>query len=102
MRKEEIFVGIEKNFEKIERSVERNIDNNQIMMLISIIRKNINRNSYISIFDNKISSCTLFNKRNINLYINDEMGYIGMKREIKSEILYCIKQKIKNAKALVR
>ena len=56
----------------------------------------------MSIFDNKISSYTLFNKNNINLYTNDEMGYIGMRREIKNEILYCIKQKIKNAKALVR
>ena len=102
MRKEEIFIRIEKNFKKLERSVEINIDNNQIMMVISIIRKNINRNSYISIFDNKISSYTLFNKGNLNLYTNDEMEYIGMRREIKSEILYCIKQKIKNAKALVR
>ena len=72
------------------------------MLVISIIRKNINRNSYISIFDNEISSYTSFNKHNLNLYTNDEMGYIGMRREIKSEILYCIKQKIKNAKALVR
>ena len=56
----------------------------------------------MSIFDNKISSYTLFNKNNINLYTNDEMGHIGMRREIKNEILYCIKQKIKNAKALVR
>ena len=102
MCKEEIFIRIEKNFKKIERSFEINIDNNQIMMVISIIRKNINRNSYISIFDNKISSYTLFNKRNLNLYTNDEMGYIGMRREIKSEVLYCIKQKIKNAKAQVR
>ena len=68
------------------------------MMVISIIRKNINRNSYISIFDNTISSYTLFNKRNLNLYTHDEMGYIGMRREIKSEVLYCIKQKIKNTK----
>ena len=56
----------------------------------------------MSIFDNKISSYTLFNKNNINLYTNDEMGYIGMRREIKNEILYCIKQKIKNKKTLVR
>ena len=102
MRKEEIFIRIEKNFKKIERSVEINIDNNQIMLVIYIIRKNINRNSYISIFDNKISSYTLFNKRKMNLYTNDEIGYIGMKREIKSEIFYCIKQKIKNAKTQVR
>ena len=72
------------------------------MSVLSFIRKKINRNSYISICDNKISSYTLFNKRNINLYTNDEMGYIDMRREIKSQILYCIKQKIKNAKALVR
>ena len=37
----------------------------------------------MSIFDNKISSYTLFNKNNFNLYTNDEMGYIGMRREIK-------------------
>ena len=102
MRKEEIFIRIEKNFKNIERSVEINIDNNQIMLVLSIIRKNIKRNSYISIFDNKISSYTLFNKRNLNLYTNDEMGYIGMRREIKSDVLYCIKQKIKNAKAQVK
>ena len=86
----------------MERSVEINIDNNQIMLVLSIIRKNINRNSYISICDNKISSYTLFNKRNLNLYTNDEMGYIGMRREIKSEVLFCIKQKIKNTKTQVR
>ena len=102
MRKEKIFIRIEKNLKKLERSVEINIDNNQIMIVLSYIRKNINRNSYMSIFDNKISSYTLFHKNNINLYTNDEMGYIGMRREIKNEILYCIKQKIKNAKALVR
>ena len=102
MRKEEIFIRIEKKLKKLERSVEINIDNNQIMLVLSFIRKNIKRNSYISICDNKISSYTLFHKHNINLYTNDEMGYIGMRREIKSEILYCIKQKIKNAKALVR
>ena len=96
MRKEEIFIRIENIFQKLEWSVEINTDNNQIMLVLSFIRK------YISICDNKISSYTLFNKRNINLYTNDEMGYIGMRREIKSEILYCIKQKIKNAKALVR
>ena len=72
------------------------------MLVISIIRKNINRNSYISIFDNKISSYTLFNKRNLNLYTNDEMGYIGMNKLIKSEVLYCILQKKKNAKAQMR
>ena len=72
------------------------------MLVLFIIRKNIKRNSYISIFDNKISSYTLFNKRNLNLYTNDEMGYIGIRREIKNEVLYCIKQKIKNPKAQVR
>ena len=102
MRKEEIFIRIEKNLKKLERSVEINIDSNQIMLVLSNIRKNISRYSYISIFENKISSYTLFNKRNLNLYTNDEMGYIGMRREIKSEVLYCIKQKIKKAKALIR
>ena len=102
MRKEENFTRIEKNSKKIERSIETNIHNNQIMLELSYIRKNISRYSYMSIFDNKISSYTLFNKHNINLYTNDEMGYIAMRREIKSEVLYCIKQKIKNAKALVR
>ena len=102
MRKEEIFIRIEKNFKKIERSVEINIDNNQIMLVLSIIPKNIKRNSYVSIFDNKISSYTLFNKGNLNLYTNDEMEYIGMTRDIKSDVLYCIKQKIKNAKAQVK
>ena len=86
----------------MERSVEINIDNNQIMLVLSIIRKNIKRNSYVSIFDNKISSYTLFNKGNLNLYTNDEMEYIGMTRDIKSDVLYCIKQKIKNAKAQVK
>ena len=86
----------------MERSVEINIDNNQIMLVLSIFRKHINRNSYISICDNKISSYTLFNKRNLNLYTNDEMGYIGMRREIKKEVFYCIKQNIKNEKAQVR
>ena len=102
MRKEEIFIRIGKNFKKLERSVEINIDKNQIVIVLSYIRKNINRNSYMSIFDNEISSYTLFNKNNINLDTNDEMGYIGMRRETKKEILYCINQKIKNAKALVR
>ena len=37
MRKEEIFIRIEKNFKKIEWSVEINIDNNQIMLVLSII-----------------------------------------------------------------
>ena len=102
MRKEEIFIRIEKNFKKLERSVEINIDKNQIVIVLSYIQKNINRNSYMSIFDNEISSYALFNKNNINLDTNDEMGYIGMRRETKKEILNCINQKIKNAKALVR
>ena len=72
------------------------------MLVLSTIRKNISRYSYISIFDSKISIYTLFNKRNLNLYTNDEMGYIGMRRKIKSEVLHCIKQKMKNAKALIR
>ena len=72
------------------------------MLVLSIIRKHIEKKSYISICDNKISSYTFFNKRNLNLYTNDEQGYIGMRIEIKSEVLYCIKQKIKTAKALVR
>ena len=67
---------------KIERSAEININNNQIMLVISIIQKSINRNSYISIFDNKISSYTLFNKHNLNLCTNDEMEYVSMRREI--------------------
>ena len=63
------------------------------MLVLSYIRKNINGNSYMSIFDNKISSYTLFNKNNINLYTNDEMGDIGMRREIKKEILYVLSKK---------
>ena len=47
MRKEEIFIRIEKKLKKLERSVEINIDNNQIMLVLSFIRKNIKRNSYI-------------------------------------------------------
>ena len=45
MRKEEIFIRIEKNLKKLERSVEINIDNNQIMLVLSFVRKNIKRNS---------------------------------------------------------
>ena len=81
--KEEIFIRIERNFKKLERSVEINIDNNQIMLVLSNIRKNISRYSYISVFDNKISSYTSFNKCNLNLYTNDEMGHIGMRRKKK-------------------
>ena len=36
---------IEKKFKKLERSVEINIDNNQIMLVLSFVRKNIKRNS---------------------------------------------------------
>ena len=49
MRKEEIFYTYREKFKKIERPFQINIDNNQIMMVISIIRKSINRNSYIYI-----------------------------------------------------
>ena len=43
--KEEIFICIEKK--KLEQSVEIDIDNKQIMLVLSIIQKNIKRNSYI-------------------------------------------------------
>ena len=96
MRKEEIFIRIENNSKKIKRFIEINIDNNQATLVLSNIdyRKHIKRKSYISVCDNKISSYTLFNKHNLNVYTNDEMGYIGMKRLIKSEVLYCLLQKI--------
>ena len=59
--------------------------------------------SYISVCDNKISGYTLFNKRNLNVYTNDEMGYIGMNKLLKSKVLYCILQKKKkNPKAQMR
>ena len=95
MRKEEIFIRIEKFFKRIKRSIEINIDNNQVILVLSIINrwKHIKRKSYISVCDNKISSYTLFNKKNLNAYTNDETEYIGMKRLIKSEVLYCILQK---------
>ena len=51
--------------------------------------------SYISVCDNKISGYTLFNKRNLNVYTNDEMGYIGMNKLLKSKVLYCILQQKK-------
>ena len=93
--KEEIFVRIEKNLKKIKRFIEINIDNNQTILVLSYInyRKRIKIKSYISVCDNKISSYTLCNNRNLNIYINDEMRYIGMKRLIKNEFLYCILQK---------
>ena len=84
----------------MEQSAEINIDNNHIMLVLSIIRKYIKRNSYISICDNKISSYTLFNKRNLNLYTNDVMGYIVMNKLIKSEVPYCILQKKKRMQRL--
>ena len=97
MRKEEIFIRIEKNFKKIKRLIEINIYNNQVILVLSIndYRKRIKSKSYISVCDNKISSYTLCNNRNLNVYTNDKMGYIGMNRLIKSEVLYCILQKIR-------
>ena len=73
-----------------------------LVLPINDRRKRIKRQSFISVCDNKINGYTLFNKRNLNIYTNDEMGYIGMNKLIKSEILYCILQKKKNAKAQVR
>ena len=95
MRKEEIFILIENNSKKIKRFIEINIDNNQAILVLSNIdyRKHIKRKSYISVCDNKISSYTLFNKHNLNIYTNNEMEYIGTKRVIKSEVLYCLLQK---------
>ena len=95
--KEEIFVRIEKNLKKIKQFIEINIDNNQTILELSYInyRKRIKIKSYISVCDNKISSYTLCNNRNLNVYTNDEMGYIRMNRLIKSEVLYCILQKIR-------
>ena len=95
MRKEEIFIRIEKNFKKIKRFIEINIYNNQDLLVLSIndYQKPIKSKSYISVCDNKISSYTLCNNRNLNVYTNDEMRYIGMNRLIKSEVLNCILQK---------
>ena len=80
----------------MEWFIEVNVYNNQVILVLSINdrRKHIKRQSYISVCDNKISSYTLFNKHNLNVYTNDEMGYTGMKRLIKSEVLYCLLQKI--------
>ena len=61
-----------------------------------MIVENILRDNHIyQVCDNKISGYTLFNKRNLNLYTNDEMGYIDMNKQIKSEVLHCILQKKK-------
>ena len=81
----------------MERFIEINIYNNQVILVLSINDrwKRIKTQSYISVCDNKISGCALFNKCNLNLYTNDEMGYIGMYKLIKSEVLYCILQKKK-------
>ena len=100
--KEEIFLRIEKNLKKIKRSIEINIDNNETILVLSYInyRKRIKIRSYMSVCDNKISSYTLYNNRNLNIYINDEMKYIGMKRLIKNEVLYSILQKISKVKIL--
>ena len=91
IRKEETFIRIENNSKKIKRFIEINIDNNQAILVLSYIDY---RKSYISVSDNKISSYTLCNNRNHNVYTNDEMRYMGMKRLIKSEVLYCLLQKI--------
>ena len=97
MRKEEIFIRIEKKIKNIKQFIEISIYNNQVTLVLSIndYRKRIKRKSYISVCDNKISSYTLYNNRNLNVYTNNEMGYKGMKRLIKSEVLYCILQKIR-------
>ena len=89
--KEEIFIRIENNSKKIIRFIEINIDNNQAILVLSYIDY---RKSYISVWDNKISSYTLCNNCNLNVYTNDEMRHIGMKRLIKSEVFYCLLQKI--------
>ena len=95
MRKEEMFISIKKYFKKMKRLIKINIYNNQVILILSTNdrQKRIKRQSYISVCDNKISGYTLFNKRNLNVYTNDEMGYIGMIKLIKSEVLYCILQK---------
>ena len=97
MRKEEIFIRIENNSKKkVKRFIETNITNNQAILVLSNIDdpKDIKKKLYISVCDNKISGYTLFNKHDLIVYINDEMGYIGLKRLIKSEVLYCLLQKI--------
>ena len=104
MRKEDIFIRIEKKIKKMERFIEISIYRNQVILVLSINdrRKRIKRQSYISVCDKKISSYILFNKRNLNVYTNDEMGYIGMNKLIKTEVFYCILQIKKNAKVQVR
>ena len=87
----------------MERFIEINIYNNQVILVLSINdhRKKIKRQSYISVCD-KISGYTLFNKRNLNVYTNDKMGYKGMNKLIKSEVLYSILREKKNEKAQMR
>ena len=94
MRKEKIFIH-RKKFKKNKTVYWNKIDNNEAILVLSNIdyQKHIKRKSYISVCDNKISSYTLFNKHNLNVYTTDEMGYIGMKRLIKSEVLYCFCKK---------
>ena len=60
----------------MEGFIETSIYNNQVILILSIndCRKRIKRQSYISVCDNKISDYTLFNKHNLNVYTNDEMG----------------------------
>ena len=79
----------------MERFIEINMYNNQVILVLSINDrwKRIKRQSYISVCDNKISSYTLFNKRNLN----DEMGHIDMNKITKS-LLYCILQTKKECK----
>ena len=91
IRKEEIFIRIKNNSKKIKRFIEINIDNKKAILVLSYIGY---RKSYISVCDTKISSYTLCNNRNYNVYTNDEMRYIGMKRLIRSEALYCLFQNI--------
>ena len=49
MRKEEIFIRIEKNSKKIKRFIEINIYNNQVILVLSVNdrRKRIKRQSYL-------------------------------------------------------
>ena len=79
----------------MERFIETNIYNSQVILVLSINdhQKRIKRQWYISVCAKKIRGYTLFNKRNLNLYTNDEIGYVGMNKLIKSEVFYCILQK---------
>ena len=81
----------------MERFTEISKYNNQVILVLPINArwKHIRRKSYIWVFDKKISGYTLFNKSNLNIYTNNEMGYIGMNKLIKSEVIYCILQKIR-------